>query len=118
MGPSASFPHSEQTSMRAILASLTAALLLRRSAAAPTIPEARAKVDENAARGADIIKVWIDAQGGRHPKLTREYVGAVLEQARKNNLLTGAHVVELDDAKMVVDLGINVLLHNVRDKEV
>ncbi len=83
-----------------------------------TIPEAIAKVDENAAKGADIIKVWIDAQGGRHPKLTREYVAAVLEQARKHNLLTGAHVVELDDAKMVVDLGINVLLHNVRDREV
>jgi len=83
-----------------------------------TIPEARAKVDENAKLGADIIKVWIDAQGGRHPKLTRDYVEAVLEQARKNNLITGAHVVELDDAKMVVDLGINVLLHNVRDREI
>ena len=37
---------------------------------ANTPEEARAKVDEIVAKGADMIKVWIDAQGGRYPKLT------------------------------------------------
>ena len=74
-----------------------------------TPEEARAKVDEIAA-SADIIKVWIDPQGGRHPRLTPEFTAAVLEQARKHNKLTGAHIVELADARRIVDQGVNVLL--------
>jgi imidazolonepropionase-like amidohydrolase len=82
-------------------------------------PEAaRLKVDEIAARGADFIKVWIDAQGGRQPKLTREYVAAVFEQARRHGKITMAHIVELADARMVVDEGANILVHNVRDQDI
>ena len=40
-------------------------------------PEAaRGKVDEIAAKGADVIKVWVDAQGGKVPRLSREMVSA------------------------------------------
>jgi imidazolonepropionase-like amidohydrolase len=82
-------------------------------------PEAaRAKVDEIVAQGADYVKVWIDAQGGRSPKLTPDYVAAVLDQARKHGKLTMAHIVELADARMVVDAGINILAHDVRDQEI
>jgi imidazolonepropionase-like amidohydrolase len=82
-------------------------------------PEAaRLKVDEIAARGADFVKVWIDGQGGRQPKLTRDYVAAVYEQARKHGKITMAHIVELADARMVVDEGANILVHNVRDQDI
>jgi imidazolonepropionase-like amidohydrolase len=81
-------------------------------------PEAaRAKVDEIVANGADFIKVWIDAQGGRQPKLTREYVAAVFERARRHGKLTMAHIVELADARMAVEEGVNILAHNVRDRD-
>jgi len=82
-------------------------------------PEAaRQHVDEIAKNGADFIKVWIDAQGGRIPKLSREYVAAVFDQARKHNKLTMAHIVELADARMAVDEGVNMLVHNVRDQDI
>jgi imidazolonepropionase-like amidohydrolase len=82
-------------------------------------PEAaRQKVDEIAANGADFVKVWIDAQGGRHPKLTREFVSAVFEQARRHGKLTMAHIVELADARMAVEEGVNLLVHNVRDQDI
>ncbi len=82
-------------------------------------PEAaRAKVDENAARGADMLKVWIDPQGGKIPRLSREMVTAIVDQGRKHNLITGAHIVELGDANMAIDEGVRILLHNVRDQEV
>jgi imidazolonepropionase-like amidohydrolase len=82
-------------------------------------PEAaRQHVDEIALRGADFIKVWLDAQGGRIPKLSREYVAAVLDQARKHGKLTMAHIVELADARMAVDEGVNILVHNVRDQDI
>jgi imidazolonepropionase-like amidohydrolase len=80
-------------------------------------PEAaRAKVDEIAANGADFIKVWIDAQGGRAPKLSPEFCAAVMDQARKHNKITMAHIVTLADAKMMVGFGVNVLAHGVRDQ--
>ena len=79
---------------------------------------ARGKVDEIASKGADLIKVWVDPQGGRVPRLSREFVSAVFEQARKHNRITGAHIVELADANMVIDEGVRILLHNVRDQEV
>jgi imidazolonepropionase-like amidohydrolase len=82
-------------------------------------PEAaRQKVDEIAANGADFVKVWIDAQGGRHPKLTQDYVSAVFDQARKRGKLTMAHIVELVDARMAVEEGVNLLVHNVRDQDI
>ncbi len=82
-------------------------------------PEAaRQKVDEIATHSADFVKVWLDAQGGRIPKLSREFVAAVFEQARKHDKLTMAHIVELADARMAVDEGVNMLVHNVRDQDI
>jgi imidazolonepropionase-like amidohydrolase len=85
---------------------------------AKTPEEARAKVDEIAGKGADFVKVWIDAQGGRHPKLTPEFTAAVMDQARKHGKTTMAHIVELADARRMVDQGVNILVHNVRDQEI
>jgi imidazolonepropionase-like amidohydrolase len=81
-------------------------------------PEAgRAKVDEIVAKGADFIKVWVDPQEGRVPKLTPEFCAAVFEQARKHGKTTMAHIVEYEDAKKMVELGVDILVHDVRDRE-
>ena len=85
---------------------------------AKTPEEARAKVDEIVAKGADMVKVWIDAQGGRYPKLTPEFTAAVMDQATKHNKIKMAHIVELEDAERIVDQGVNILAHNVRDKDI
>jgi len=85
---------------------------------AKTPEEARAKVDEIVANGADFIKVWIDNQGGKLVKLSPEFCAAVLDQARKHGKITMAHVYEYADAKMIVDKGVNILAHNVRDQEI
>jgi imidazolonepropionase-like amidohydrolase len=85
---------------------------------AKTPEEGRAKVDEIVAKGADFVKVWIDAQGGRHPKLTPEFTAAVMDQARKHDKIRMAHIVELEDARRIVDQGVNILVHNVRDQEI
>jgi imidazolonepropionase-like amidohydrolase len=82
---------------------------------AKTPEQGRAKVDEIVAHGADFVKVWIDAQNGKVPKLTREFCAAVLDQARKHGMITMAHIFEYEDAKMIVDEGVNILAHNVRD---
>jgi imidazolonepropionase-like amidohydrolase len=83
-----------------------------------TPEEARAKVDEIVAKGADMIKVWIDAQGGRYPKLTPEFTAAVMDQATRHNKIKMAHIVELEDARRIVDQGVNILAHDVRDQDI
>jgi imidazolonepropionase-like amidohydrolase len=83
-----------------------------------TPDEARAKVDEIVAKGADFVKVWIDSQNGKLVKLSPEFCAAVMDQARKHGKITMAHVYEYADAKMIVDKGVNVLAHNVRDQEI
>jgi imidazolonepropionase-like amidohydrolase len=83
-----------------------------------TPQQARAKVDETVAAGADYIKVWVDSGFGTRAKLTPEFCAAVLEQARKHGKLTFGHAYELSDARMLVERGLNVLAHNIRDREV
>jgi imidazolonepropionase-like amidohydrolase len=83
-----------------------------------TPEQARAKVDQTVAAGADYIKIWVDGGFGTRAKLTPEFCAAVLEQARKHGKLTFGHAYELVDAKMLVERGLNVLAHNVRDREV
>jgi imidazolonepropionase-like amidohydrolase len=83
-----------------------------------TPEQARAKVDETIAAGADYIKLWVDGGFGTRDKLTPEFCAAVLEQARKHRKLTFGHAYELADARMLVERGLNVLAHNVRDREV
>jgi imidazolonepropionase-like amidohydrolase len=83
-----------------------------------TPEEGRAKVDEIVGKDADFVKVWIDAQGGRHPKLTPEFTAAVMDQAKKHNKIRMSHIVELADARRMVDQGVNILVHNVRDQDI
>ena len=83
-----------------------------------TPDEARAKVDEIVAKGADFVKVWIDSQNGKLVKLSPDFCAAVMDQARKHGKITMAHVYEYADAKMIVDKGVNILAHNVRDQEI
>jgi imidazolonepropionase-like amidohydrolase len=85
---------------------------------AKTPEEGRAKVDEIVGKGTDFVKVWIDAQGGRYPKLTPEFTAAVMDQAKLHNKIRMAHIVELADARRIVDQGVNILAHNVRDQEI
>ena len=55
-----------------------------------TPEQARAKVDQTVAAGADYIKIWVDGVFGTRAKLSPEFCAAVLEQARKHGKLTSA----------------------------
>jgi imidazolonepropionase-like amidohydrolase len=83
----------------------------------PATPqEARAAVDAMAARHADIVKVWVDSVSGTKPAMSPEIYRAVIEEAHKRHLHVAAHVYYLADAKSLVNAGVDVLAHSVRDK--
>ncbi|HEY0179201.1 MAG TPA: amidohydrolase family protein [Dokdonella sp.] len=86
----------------------------------PAIPvEARADVDESAARHPDLIKLWVDDFHGSLPsKMSPDVYRAVIDEAHRKGLRVAAHVYYLDDAKRLVADGVDVLAHGVRDRAV
>jgi imidazolonepropionase-like amidohydrolase len=80
-----------------------------------TAEEGRAGVREQAARGVDIVKVWVDDRMGQYAKLAPELYGAVIEEAHANGLRVTAHEYYLADAKELVRRGIDAFAHGVRE---
>lgn len=80
--------------------------------------EARAEVDDMAKRHPDIIKIWVDSLGGTKPEMPPEIYRAVIDEAHKHHLRVAAHIYYLADAKTLVNDGVDVLAHSVRDKPV
>ena len=80
-----------------------------------TPEEARASVDRLADAKADLIKYHIN---GRPADMTPEIYGALVDEAKKRNLMTTVHVFYLKDAKLAIEKGTNAVVHSVRDQDV
>jgi imidazolonepropionase-like amidohydrolase len=82
-----------------------------------TEAEARAAVQELAAKKVDLIKIWVDDRNGRAPRLSPELFRAVIDEGHKRGLKVNAHVFYHTDAVDLVNAGIDGFAHLVRDKE-
>ncbi len=80
--------------------------------------EARAAVDEEAAKKVDLIKIWVDDRMGMVKKLTPDIYGAAIDEAHKKGLRTITHIYTLEDAKGMLRAGVDAFAHDVRDKDV
>lgn len=80
--------------------------------------EARAMVDRVAAMKPDFIKIRVDDNLGRTAKMPPEIYRAVIDQARKHGLPVAAHVFYLEDARGLLESGVGLIAHSIRDKEV
>jgi len=85
---------------------------------APTPNAARAKVDELARKNVDAIKIVVDDRRHKVTKLKPEIARAVIEQSHSHHLKVFAHVYTYADAKFLLDNGVDILAHQVRDREV
>ena len=83
-----------------------------------TTEEARKSVDSLVENKPDIVKVRVDDFLGARSKMTPEVYGAVIDEAHKKGFRTAAHVVLLDDAKGLLNAGVDYIAHSVRDREV
>jgi imidazolonepropionase-like amidohydrolase len=81
-----------------------------------TVEEARADVRAMASQKVDIIKLWVDDLHGRLPKMKPEIYKAIIDEAHKQHVRVAAHLYELADAKSLVNDGVDVLAHSVRDQ--
>jgi len=82
-----------------------------------SVAEARARVREMASRKPALIKIWVDDWNGTLPhKMSPEVYKAVIDEAHRAGLRVAAHVYYLEDARRLVELGVDVLAHSVRDQ--
>ncbi len=76
-------------------------------------------IDETAKRKPDLIKVWIDDfHGSLRVKMSPEVYGAAIEEAHRLGLRVAAHIYYLADAKSLVNHGVDIIAHGVRDQPV
>jgi imidazolonepropionase-like amidohydrolase len=79
---------------------------------------ARAQVAADAAMRVDLIKIRIEDDFGRATKMSPEVYRAVIDEAHQRQLRVAAHMFYLADAKDLLDAGVDLLAHSVRDKQV
>lgn len=77
----------------------------------------RDEVNRNADLGADFIKVRVDDNLGRTPKMPQSFVDALIDQAHIRRLPVAVHLFYLDDAKYILDAGADLIAHSIRDTE-
>jgi imidazolonepropionase-like amidohydrolase len=77
--------------------------------------EVDAAVAAQAAKGVDVIKLWLDDEFGSMPKMPPDISKAIIDAAHRRNLRAVAHVFYLEDAKRLISQGIDGLAHSVRD---
>ena len=82
---------------------------------AETVEEARQNIDRVANMRVNIIKTRLNATPN---DMTPEVYRALIDQAHQRRLRVAAHLVDLDDAKGLVDAGLDVVAHSVRDQDV
>lgn len=80
-----------------------------------TADEARTRVNQYADANADIVKIHIT---GGPDDMTPAIYGALIDQAHIRGLRVAAHLYYLEDARGLVDAGVDVLAHSVRDQAV
>ena len=82
-----------------------------------TEAQARADVQELAARHVDMVKIWVDDRNGTLPKLSPAIYTAVIDEAHKQRLRVIAHVVTLADVKALLRANIDGFAHMFRDRD-
>jgi imidazolonepropionase-like amidohydrolase len=80
--------------------------------------EARAMVGTLADEGVDMVKIVVDDRRGTAKKLPREVSLAVIDEAHKRHLKVFAHIHDYDDAMFLIDHDVDMLAHEIRDRQV
>jgi imidazolonepropionase-like amidohydrolase len=83
-----------------------------------TIDDARKLVDLHADLKVNIIKIHVDGAPGDPNKLKPDMYRAIIDQAHKRGLRVASHLYYLDDARDLLQAGVDVIAHSIRDQDV
>lgn len=97
----------------------TARLLLAGPALSPRSLEAvSSEVEDAAGLQPDYLKIRVDSRLGNSEKMPQPIYAALIQQAARQGLPVSAHMVELQDAISLIEAGVGLLAHSVRDEAV
>jgi imidazolonepropionase-like amidohydrolase len=80
--------------------------------------EVEAAMAAQARKKVDIVKLWMDDELGRLPKMPYPIAKAIIDDAHRRHLRVTAHIFYLRDAKQLTDYGVDGLAHSVRDRPI
>jgi len=80
--------------------------------------EAVKQVDAVALLKPTVIKIWVDDFGGTVPKMKPEIYQAIIKEAHAKGIRVASHLYYLTDAHALVDAGVDIIAHSVRDKDI
>ena len=84
----------------------------------PTPEEAREQVNAVADSDADLVKIRVDDNLGSGVKMTPETYQAVIDTAHERGLRVAAHLYYLEDARGLLEAGVDLIAHSIRDLEI
>ncbi|MBD9477573.1 amidohydrolase family protein [Pseudoxanthomonas sp. PXM02] len=87
--------------------------------ARPATPDqARAAVRSQKDSGVDLIKLWVDDLDGRFPMMAPAIYRAAIDEAHRVDLRVAAHIHDHAQAADLVDAGVDIIAHGIRDEAV
>jgi imidazolonepropionase-like amidohydrolase len=85
---------------------------------ANTAEAARAAVRANVERGVDWIKIRVDDNLGSGQKMPAEAALAAIQEGHARGVRVAAHIFYLEDAKALLEGGVDLIAHSIRDADV
>ena len=76
----------------------------------------RRQINANADMGTDFIKTRVDSELGELPTIDPALFQYLVDHAHARRLPVAVHIYYLEDAKMVLRAGANLIAHSVRDR--
>jgi len=83
-----------------------------------TPAEIKKDVDWLADKKVDLVKIWVDDHFGKERKIPMDLSQTIIEEAHKHGLRVAAHIFYLEDAKGLMERGLDSLAHSIRDKPI
>lgn len=83
-----------------------------------TVERARLVVNGVADQNPNFIKIRVDDNLGRTPKMAPEIYKTIAEESEKRGIPLAVHMYNLEDAKATLAAGADFMAHSVRDTEV
>jgi len=80
------------------------------------IEAVRAEMDTLANLPTDIVKMWVDDFGGTAPKMAPEIYTAIIQEAHKSGKRVASHLYNQEDARNLVNAGLDIIAHSIRDQ--
>jgi imidazolonepropionase-like amidohydrolase len=88
----------------------------------PTTPaEATEMVRQLAPLHPDVVKMWVDDFYGQYKQeqiMRPEIYTAIIKEAHAHGIRAAAHLYHLSDAHRLVDAGLDIMAHSIRDAEI